>query len=367
MDAFTAPSAVERAMVLRAAGQRIPVYGSMELLPLCNLNCDMCYVRLSRAQMEAQGHMRTGAEWLALGREMAKTGVLYMLLTGGEPLLHPDFKEIYLGLRKLGFILTINSNATLIDEEWADFFEKNKPRRIHVTIYGTSAETYDKQCHYAEGFDRVINAVKLLRSRNVNVRLGFSVTPNNQKDLASFYELGRSLDCAINADTYMSPTMREREKPFDQQNRLLPKVAAKADLDSLRLEYGEELFSASISHTLEEIDTFVPGEEAPCESICMAGRCSFTINWQGKLRPCVLAGEPEADVFEMGFAAAWKQVSDAFLALRFCSKCSVCALRGMCHTCPVACKAETGDYMGRPEYLCRYAEEKIRLLREYAR
>ena len=366
MNGIREKSTMEQKLMYYAVECRMPLNGSMELLPLCNMNCDMCYVRLSRSQMEAQGHMRTGAEWLALGREMAQAGVLFMLLTGGEPLLHPDFKEIYLGLRKLGMILTINTNATLIDEQWADFFAQHKPRRINITLYGVSSETYASQCHYPAGFERVINAVKLLRQRNVDVRLGFGATPQNQGDLFAFYELARELDCAVIVDSYMSPSVREQNKPFDQQSRLLPEEAAGADVMGMRLEYGDERFLASIPHSLEKLDAFVPGEEAPCQSECMAGRCSFTVNWQGKLRPCVLASEPEADVFEMGFASAWKQVSEAFLALRFCSKCSICALRSMCHACPVACKAETGDYMGRPEYLCRYAAEKERLLREYA-
>lgn len=363
---FRETNTVERAMMLEASVRCVPLNGSMELLPLCNMNCDMCYVRLSRAQMEAQGRMRTGAEWLALGREMAQAGVLFMLLTGGEPLLHPDFKGIYLGLKKLGMILTINTNATLIDERWADFFAQHKPRRINITLYGADDTAYEKLCHCPGGFARVISAVKLLRERQIDVRLGFSVTKENAGDVEAFYAIARELDCAVTLDAYMSPSMREREKPFDHQSRLLPEEAAEASIESKRQQYGDERFLASIPHSLEKLDAFVPGEEAPSQSECMAGRCSFTINWQGKLRPCVLASEPEADVFEMGFASAWKQVSEAFLALRFCSKCSVCALRSMCHACPVACKAETGDYMGRPEYLCRYAAEKERLLREYA-
>jgi len=339
----------------------------MELLPLCNMNCDMCYVRLSRAEMEAQGRMRSAEEWLALGEQMARTGVLFLLLTGGEPLLHPEFKEIYLGLRKLGMILTVNTNATLIDEGWADFFGQYKPRRINITIYGSSTETYERQCHYGDGFARVIWAVKLLRERNVDVRLGFGVTPQNQQDLTDFYSLARTLDCVIIADAYVSPNVREREKPFIQQSRLLPEDAAAADIQILRLENESGLLKQSAKDTITRINGYISqGVKQPCESSCMAGRCSFTVNWQGLLRPCVLASEPEANAFDLGFERAWKQVSGAFLKRRYCADCSVCPVRELCRVCPVACKAETGDYLSRPEYLCRYAKETERLLRELA-
>ncbi|MBQ8547519.1 MAG: hypothetical protein IJ427_03385, partial [Lachnospiraceae bacterium] len=47
-------NAIERRLMRLAEADNIPLTGSMELLPLCNLNCDMCYVRLSRAEMEAR-------------------------------------------------------------------------------------------------------------------------------------------------------------------------------------------------------------------------------------------------------------------------------------------------------------------------
>lgn len=57
----------------------------------------------------------------------AKAGTLFLLLTGGEPLLFPDFKTLYLELRNMGMILTINTNGTLLGESWADFFAEYRP------------------------------------------------------------------------------------------------------------------------------------------------------------------------------------------------------------------------------------------------
>ena len=41
---------------------------------------------------------------------------------GGGPLLVPGFKELYLALKAEGMVLTLNTNGTLLDEPWADFF-----------------------------------------------------------------------------------------------------------------------------------------------------------------------------------------------------------------------------------------------------
>ena len=52
-------STFERSLLQKARQKHIPVTGALELLPLCNMNCDMCYVRLSRSEMERQGRLRT--------------------------------------------------------------------------------------------------------------------------------------------------------------------------------------------------------------------------------------------------------------------------------------------------------------------
>lgn len=55
-------SSVERALINRAKEKKVPINGSLELLPLCNMNCDMCYVRLSREEMERKGRLCTADE-----------------------------------------------------------------------------------------------------------------------------------------------------------------------------------------------------------------------------------------------------------------------------------------------------------------
>lgn len=363
MDATQEYMGAEQYLMERAKQQNIPMDGSLELLPLCNMNCDMCYVRLSRQEMEQQGRMRSGEEWLSLGRQLVDAGTLFLLLTGGEPLMHPDFKEIYLGLKKMGLFLTVNTNGTLIDEAWADFFAKNKPRRINITLYGADEEAYSTLCHYRGGFEKVMRAVRLLRQRDVDVKLAGSIAQKNVDDFNRMTAIAKELDVPLHIDPYMMPASRERCKPFDQQSRLLPEEAAAACISYVKGYLSPEGFAQYRDSRLEKIDAYEEEEEAPCAPGCAAGRSSFTINWQGQMRPCVVSSEPAADVFEMGFAAAWEKVGQEFRQIRFCSKCSNCRLRPVCRTCALACLLETGDYLGTPNYLCRYAAETERLLR----
>lgn len=95
---------------------------------------------------------------------------------------------------------------------------------------------------------------------------------------------------------------------------------------------------------------------------CLAGSCSFTINWQGQMRPCVVMTSPAADVFALGFDAAWKQIRAEADGIVLSETCAACPLRALCCTCAASALLETGRYDGVPEYMCRYTKETYRLL-----
>ena len=287
-----------------------------------------------------------------------------MLLTGGEPFLYPDFKRLYLGLRQMGMILTINTNGTLIDEELAEFFGKYKPRRVNITLYGTDEETYAELCHYPGGYERTLRGIRLLRERGVDVKVGGSLTRANKDDLDRLLDVEKELGIPVRVDTYMMPATRERELPYNMQSRLGPEEAARARIHALKREMGPELFPQYVHQSVYMADHPEPAESKPGHMACMAGQCSFTINWQGEMRPCVMLSEPAVSVFEAGFEDAWKYIVEETGKILLNAKCSTCHLRHLCRTCAASALLEAGSYDAVPEYMCRYAEESLRLLRE---
>lgn len=363
MDPIQGATTLERRLVNKAKQTKNPINGSIELLPLCNMNCDMCYVRLSHAEMEAQGRLRSLEEWSQTAEEMKNTGTLFLLLTGGEPLLYPEFKQLYLKLKDMGFVITINTNGTLIDEAWADFFGEHKPRRINITLYGADDQAYRELCHYPGGFDKVIHAVKLLKERDVDVKLSSSLTRANQNDMVRIIGLGEELGIPVRVDTYMMPAVRERNRPYDEQSRLDPISAARIRIQALKQEMGKELFEEYVRKIVFEVEHILP-EDRPGKVHCLAGNCSFTINWQGYLRPCVVMSEPSVSVFEEGFEKAWQKVSDAVSAIRTSSVCNACKYRPICRTCCASALLEEGSYDAVPKYMCAYAKESYQLIQE---
>lgn len=355
---------IEQFLCKKATMNLVPISATLELTPLCNMNCDMCFVRLTPEQMGQQGTLLSIGEWLELAESMQKAGTLFVTITGGEPLLYPGFRELYLRLKQLGMYLTINTNGTLLDEEWADFFAHNLPRRINITIYGKDNAAYKKLCHFPEGYDRAVNAIRLLRERKVDVKINGTLTPANIEDADEIIALANQMQVPWKIDTYMYPASRERCKPFDQQARLLPAQAAEQRVRFMRTSMGDERFRALAESFRQKVS--VAASQPPDEPVvsCRAGRSSFAISWRGMMQPCVLLACPAVSVREKGFRQAWDDLVQEMSEIRMSSRCAACAYRDVCNTCAACVFAECGSFDGVPEYMCQYTKETLRLMDE---
>jgi len=354
---------IERFLSDNATIKHIPINAILELTPLCNLNCDMCYVRLDKTAVNKMGGLRSVDEWITWAEEMQQAGTLFTLLTGGEPLLYPEFQKLYLHLKKLGMIITINTNGTLIDEAWADFFAVNRPRRINITLYGKDSNTYDKLCHCSKGFQQTIRAIQLLKSKNIDVKINGSITPSNMQDSFQLLRIAERLKVPIKIDTYMYPASREKSHCFNEAARLNPSLAAK--IRTLLMKQQNEDFTDRAKDFVTKAENTAPGIKQETQSTCRAGRSSFAINWQGYMRPCILVTKPEVPVFSNGFISAWNQITEKTAQIYLSSKCNTCTLRNVCQTCAACAFLETGKYNGTPDYMCQYTQQTLKFLKEY--
>lgn len=79
-------SSLTQLLLNKACVANIPMSGTFELTPMCNFSCKMCYVRKTPEEVNAHPRkMMTLEEWLRLAEEAREAGLLYLLLTGGEP------------------------------------------------------------------------------------------------------------------------------------------------------------------------------------------------------------------------------------------------------------------------------------------
>lgn len=75
--------AVKEYIGYKAREKEIPVSGGFELTPLCNLDCKMCYVHLTPAQLPKEHTLLTVEQWKDIIRQAVDAGMLYADVTGG--------------------------------------------------------------------------------------------------------------------------------------------------------------------------------------------------------------------------------------------------------------------------------------------
>lgn len=190
----------------RASRTLTPLSGTFELSPVCNLACKMCYVRKTPAEVAASPRPPVGLiQWLSIAEQARDAGMLYLLLTGGEPFLWQDFWPLYERLSTMGFLISINSNGTLLDEARVARLAEHPPTRINITLYGAGNETYEALCGRSGMFDRVDRAITLLRQAGILVKLNCSLTPHNAGDLEGIVSYAAERDLILEVNTYMSP------------------------------------------------------------------------------------------------------------------------------------------------------------------
>ena len=127
----------------KGAAKRIPVSGTFELTSRCNFRCTMCYVRLNPEEAARQGKLLPADQWIEIARQAKDLGVLYLTLTGGEPLLQPDIADFIHRVRAHGYAVKLDTNgsfpeklAALIDEGLLDYIAmdiKNAPAKYEET------------------------------------------------------------------------------------------------------------------------------------------------------------------------------------------------------------------------------------------
>ena len=350
----------------KAAKLRVPISSAFELTPLCNMKCKMCYVTLSKQECDKIGRHRTIEESLDIAHQAKVRGMLYLLLTGGEPFVYKDFKRLYLELFKMGFIISINSNATLIDEETVKWLKEYPPQRINITLYGSSNEVYGNLCNNPKGFNQVTKAINLLKEANINIKLNYTLTPYNSDDLEFAYKFAEDNDLILQASTYMFPPVRKDKSKIGQNERYSPEEAAKFYVKSDLLLYTKEKFKKRAEMMKDGLlkincsDLNFDCEVDKGQKInCQAGKSLFWITWDGRMLPCGMMNTPVAYPFRDGFDNAWKQIVNEVEELYLPKECENCKIRSACSSCGAIAYTETGRTDGKPEYMCKMTESII--------
>ena len=348
----------------KAKSQRIPITVNFELLPVCNLNCKMCYIRSSWNDVKENGGLHSVDDWLNIARQAKNAGTLCLLLTGGEVFLYPHFKELYIELYKMGFIITINTNASLINEQVISWLKKYPPKCVSISLYGADNETYEALCGEKNIFDRVNNAIHLLKENKIPIECKTILTIYNYKNLDKCYQYTKNNNINYEVASYSFPAVRKLCSY--EYKRLTPDEVANYTFQRNKLMSTEQQYLQEIIKYLKKYQRSknTPGGEIYGLN-CSASNTTCWITWNGKMISCALLPTPFTYPYEIGFYNAWellKQKCDQLLLSKICSHCDK---RNICTVCLAAAYAETGHIDGTSEYHCRITNSLLKEMRAY--
>ena len=162
----------------------------------CNLACKHCWIAPEFQQNPENGKF-VKPEYVKKAIIQAKPlGLGSVKLTGGEPLLHPEFKKILTIIREENLFCTIETNGILIDEEMAEFLaaDKRKPF-VSVSIDGSKPETHDDLRGVKGSFEKSVNAVKYLVKNGIRPQIICTLHKGNVSQLDEVVKMAKGLGC----------------------------------------------------------------------------------------------------------------------------------------------------------------------------
>lgn len=335
---------------------RVPVSGSFDLTYRCNFRCSHCYAGHLVAQTPRDAsELDTGAV-LSLLTEAADAGCLFLLLSGGEPLLRPDFVPIYLGARRLGMVVTVFTNASLLKPSHLAAFAEARPHRVEVSLYGATPATYERVTGVPGSYDRVRRGVDLLLEAGQTVGLKAMVLQSNLDEIPAIEALADSLGVEFRLDPLVTPRLDGDTWPL--RERVSPVTAA--ELEFSAATPGSAGRGAALREFLATHRPMQPADGDSSGYGCGAGSISFHMDPQGIMRPCAISREPALDAGALGFGASWSrlhQTMDAF-TWGLGGVCADCPDSLLCSYCPGLLELEHASPANPPEYLCELTRNR---------
>jgi radical SAM protein with 4Fe4S-binding SPASM domain len=347
-------------------GKRIPLTFNLEVTARCNNDCRHCYINLPASDQEAKARELSPREILKIAREAVSMGAMGCILTGGEPLLREDFAEIYLGLKRLGLLVSVFTNACLVTPGHVELFRKYPPRDLEVTVYGVTSETYEAVTRRPGSFAAFWAGLNRLLNGGVKVRLKAMALKTNFHELP---EIARFCRKHTRDSFRFDPLLHLRYDGNLKRNeeitaqRLTPEAIValeRADPErwpALQKNCGK-FIAPEVSHT-------------GCDHLfhCGAGVKSFMVSSMGVFRLCDSLCHPECvyDLRQGSLREAWEELVPLVRERRsrnaeFLKKCRACPIIDLCLWCPANAHLESGRLDAWVEYFCQVAQARAQAL-----
>ena len=340
----------------------------LEITARCNNDCRHCYINLPASDQEARSKELTLQEINSIADQAVALGAVWVLLSGGEPLLREDFEEIYMLLKRKGLLVSLFTNATLIRDEHIALFKKYPPRDIEITVYGATKESYERVTGRAGSFAAFTNGLNRLLDAGVKVRLKAMAIRSNFHELPAIAAF-----CRVHTKDYFrfDPQLHLRFDGNKERNQLIKSERLTPE-EIVILEKADEERFASLQ---KGCDTLINDEFAHvgCDHLfhCGLGNGSFNIGYDGTFRLCSSLWAPETiyNLRQGTLREAWEEFVPKVRDMRsrrqeYLDNCRSCSIVNLCLWCPAHSHLETGELDSPIEYFCQVARARAAAIQE---
>jgi len=336
----------------------------IELTERCNNRCIHCLINRPEEDADAKGREMDTSFVLDLLRQAADLGCMTVKFTGGEPLLRPDFSELYLAARRLGMQVILFTNGRLITPGLVALLSRYPPGRVvEISVYGMHPGSYDIAAGAKGSFAEFRRGVDLLLEHKVPFVVKQAFLPQNRDEMEEFEAWAATIPGMDKRPGYsMNFDLRARHDDPAKNERIA----------ALRLTPDETVAM------LARDPKYIPGMQEFCWKFmrptgdkifsCGAGH-GTCVDSYGMAQMCLPLRHQEmvCDLHHHSLREALIEVFPRFREMKatnpdYIRRCAVCFLKGLCEQCPAKSWMEYGALDTPVEYLCDVAHAQARYL-----
>ncbi|HUO35623.1 MAG TPA: radical SAM protein [Candidatus Acidoferrum sp.] len=342
-------------LIRRTVASAVPLNIHFDLTYRCNERCVHCYL-----DHEDHGELTT-CEVLEILNQLAEAGSFFLTFSGGEIFLRKDLMIILEHARRLGFDLSLKTNALLVDAERARQLRALGVRRIQVSIYSADPAVHDEITKVRGSLERSLAAIRFLKSEGLMVKIACPLMKQNLASYEQVFRLAKELDVPYVFDLTITPKLDGDTSPLAHRaagSELLPIIQSRGCADDTRPASPPRIDEDSIASVSS---SGIEGS-AYDNRLCSAGHNSCYISPYGDVFPCVQLPVPSGNLRRQSFLEIWER-SSGLKKIRSLREsqlriCSTCEIRRFCERCPGLAMMEGNDLMGPYERACELAELK---------
>lgn len=155
------------------------------LIRRCNLTCKHCYT--TSTDINFPNELSTPEIYTVMD-DLKAFKVPVLILSGGEPLLHPDIFNISRRAKDMGFYVALSTNGTKISAANIDEIAAINYQYIGVSLDGIK-DTHDRFRRVKGSFDQALHGIHLCLEKGIKVGLRFTLTQDNAHDFPALLQL----------------------------------------------------------------------------------------------------------------------------------------------------------------------------------